>query len=85
MRNSYESPSGGEALRDADALPVHGAGESWATGDGLDDAWPDEQEWIDADGDPVAAGRDGLDAVADVSTLMSVFAAQRFERVEGLR
>ncbi|PVW02552.1 hypothetical protein DEA06_15550, partial [Microbacterium sp. Gd 4-13] len=81
MLENDGTPTGGEARRDADALPADVAGSEWSERP----EWFEEQEWIDADGDPVAAGRDGLDAVADVSTLMSVFAAQRFERVEGLR
>ncbi|MFL2000626.1 HNH endonuclease signature motif containing protein [Microbacterium sp. A1-JK] len=81
MFSSSGTPTGGEARRDADAPQSEAAGSEWPD----EREWFDEREWIDADGDPVAAGRDGLDAVADVSTLMSVFAAQRFERVEGLR
>ncbi|GAA2071824.1 HNH endonuclease signature motif containing protein [Microbacterium hatanonis] len=75
MLDNDGAPFDGEARRGADGLPATGAVESWF----------EEREWFDADGDPVAAGRDGLDAVSDVSTLMSVFAAQRFERVESLR
>ncbi|PVW04056.1 hypothetical protein DEA06_11945, partial [Microbacterium sp. Gd 4-13] len=81
MFSNGGTPTDGEARRDADAPQSEAAGSEWSD----EREWFDEREWIDADGDPVAAGRDGLDAVADVSTLMSVFAAQRFERVEGLR
>jgi len=81
MLDNDGAPFDGEARRGADAVPADVAGESWASAGGPGDEW----EWFDADGDPVAAGRDGLDAVSDVSTLMSVFAAQRFERVESLR
>ncbi|RKT35499.1 uncharacterized protein DUF222, partial [Microbacterium sp. AG1240] len=81
MFSNGGTPAGGEAWRDADAPQPEADRSEWP--DERD--WFEEHEWFDVDVDPVAAGRDGLDAVADVSTLMSVFAAQRFERVEGLR
>ncbi|MFG6476900.1 DUF222 domain-containing protein [Microbacterium sp. P06] len=52
---------------------------------GFDSLSDDDREWFDADAERATGERDALDDVLDVSTLMSTFAAQRFQRVEALR
>ncbi|MFG6444743.1 HNH endonuclease [Microbacterium sp. P07] len=52
---------------------------------GFDSVSNEDREWFDAEAGRAAGGRDALDDVMDVSTLMSSFAAHRFQRVEALR
>jgi len=83
MLENDDTPADGEARPDADA-PSFDAGIEPSSEEFLEsDRFLEGDDWFEADA--AAAGRDGLDAVLDVSTLMSVFAAQRFQRVEGLR